>query len=556
VGSWMILALGQNGPTGERFTTAAQSRLLNTYVSRDVASAELVRVSSPAPTPSLVDCSPSADGTPTTVMNVVFLDSEQQWVVYQVHDNEFGGTSLYRRTCTLTSDRAMTGEMEILRGVKPGSVQTTCVLSGANCKTVTFQATLQSTIAAADVPLEVTATVRSSVGDLAGNNGTFRPVAVISITNRTERAPDHGLSVSFDATRSTDLDTLPQALTYRWEAEGQGAAVIGPSATFTWNGVGSYRVTLTVTDDTGNVATATETVRLVNQPPVITTAGATVGGGEPIGEVGVSTFSFTAAADDPDSAAQPTYTWTLDNNTIASGPSANLLFPSGTPTGSLTVLLVVTDGDGGQTTQSVPITLTLGGTTTTTTTPTSSSTSTTVPSTGPDAGFTWVVNGPSAPALVDFTPATMTAFSHLWDFGVAGQTAASSAANPQYLFPNPGTYNVSHTVTAISGSNTTVQAVNIPGSPATPPPPGWSGNNVVWAAIPGVTRYRVVVAFLGTNADSTPCVKPGVSSFVDAGQPLTAFAGNNTCANPTGSSATLSVLANTWSSPSAESPSP
>ncbi|MFV0318600.1 MAG: hypothetical protein ACK5O2_16760, partial [Microthrixaceae bacterium] len=45
VGMWMVMAMQQRGPTASRFSESAQARIANTYLSRDVGSAELVRTS-------------------------------------------------------------------------------------------------------------------------------------------------------------------------------------------------------------------------------------------------------------------------------------------------------------------------------------------------------------------------------------------------------------------------------------------------------------------------------------------------------------------------------
>ncbi len=531
VGGWMVLALTQQAPTAGRFNESAQSRLLNTYVTRDVASAESVLV----PPTALKDCTPAGGAGSTTVMNLVFLDSEQQIVVYQVHDNEFGDPSLFRRTCEFTSTRTLIEETEVLRDV--GSVAASCPTAvGSACKEVKVSAQLTS-----GTEIDVRATVRASLGKLAGNGGTFRPEAVIRITDRKERSETDGLRVTLSASESVDLDS--SLLTFTWAADGQSDQS-GPTAYFEWTAVGTYRVTLTVEDDQGNISTASDTVRLVNQPPLITSASASVDGSDPVGEVGTSQFDFSATASDPDSSDTLEYSWTLNGVSLDPGIAADLslVFPVGTATGSTKVLLIVTDDDGGQSTQSVPITLNpVGGGTTTT----SSSTSTTVASDLPTAAFIAQVAPGAAPPGVqvsfDNTSTGTGVLNHAWNFGFPGYV--STAAEPQFLYTNPGSYIVSLTVTDNQGSDTAVQAVAIPGTPAAPASPGWSGNNVTWPAVPGAARYRVVVTNYGTNPDSTTCLASGVSATVAADQTLSVSAGTNTCPNPQ-SSATLSVEAN------------
>jgi parallel beta-helix repeat protein len=92
------------------------------------------------------------------------------------------------------------------------------------------------------------------------------PTAVLSVTPRSGAAP---LAVTADASGSTDPDATPiDSYTFDF---GDGT-VVGPqpaaTATHTYPAVGSFPVTVTVTDTAGNSATASDTVT-VNDPNLV-----------------------------------------------------------------------------------------------------------------------------------------------------------------------------------------------------------------------------------------------------------------------------------------------
>ncbi|MEO0733117.1 MAG: PKD domain-containing protein, partial [Bacteroidota bacterium] len=83
------------------------------------------------------------------------------------------------------------------------------------------------------------------------------PTAVLTTDRTSGGAP---LTVNFDAIGSTDPN--PDTLTYAWDF-GDGTTSTGPTPTHLYSEVGTYTVTLTVSDGTGlsDVATTTITVR-------------------------------------------------------------------------------------------------------------------------------------------------------------------------------------------------------------------------------------------------------------------------------------------------------
>jgi PKD repeat protein len=75
--------------------------------------------------------------------------------------------------------------------------------------------------------------------------GTYLPVASASASPPAGRAP---LTVGFDGSASCDPDGA--IVSHHWDF-GDGAVAEGDRATYTYNAVGRYNVTLTVTDDSG-----------------------------------------------------------------------------------------------------------------------------------------------------------------------------------------------------------------------------------------------------------------------------------------------------------------
>lgn len=335
VGGWMILALNEQAPTAGRFNDAAESRLLNTYLTRDIASAEHVTDGTNG-TPH--DCTGGSTTIDSVVLNVIFLATEEEYVVYAVGRGGDGSESLYRRTCTLAPERPLTGEIEIIRGVDPDSV---LVSSSGGGRTVTLDAVLDS-----GAEMSVTATRRASLGALSGANGTVTPIARIVQLSRTERSGGDPLKVTLSAAQSWDFDTPTNQLSYSWTAEGVagGTPATGNTDTqeFSFDGAGDHLVTLTVADTDGNTSTATFNVPLVNQAPVIESASILAANGTTSGAI-EETFTFTAVATDPDDSGSLSYTWRIPGGPTLTGATSTYAFPVGSASGLYDVVLEVSD---------------------------------------------------------------------------------------------------------------------------------------------------------------------------------------------------------------------
>jgi PKD repeat protein len=107
--------------------------------------------------------------------------------------------------------------------------------------------------------------VRYSLGNAA-------PTAVATATPRSGQLP---LTVTFDGTKSSDLEG--DALSYAWDLDNDGAYddATTPTTTATFNTEGTYTVGLKVTDALGGTNTTSVTVYPGNDPPqaVIDTPG-------------------------------------------------------------------------------------------------------------------------------------------------------------------------------------------------------------------------------------------------------------------------------------------
>jgi PKD repeat protein len=140
--------------------------------------------------------------------------------------------------------------------------------------------------------------------------------------------------VRFDGSGSTDPDGDP--LTYTWTF-GDGATGSGPTPEHAYAALGSYAVTLVVSDGIVSSAPATIAIAIVNQAPVAN------GGGPYAGFRGQAVQFDGTASTDPD--GDPlSHAWDFGDGATASGPSPTHVYES---LGTFAVTLVVTDGLGG-----------------------------------------------------------------------------------------------------------------------------------------------------------------------------------------------------------------
>ena len=139
---------------------------------------------------------------------------------------------------------------------------------------------------------------------------------------------------TFDATDSYDIDN--QALTFFWDF-GDGSTSTDPVVTHLYEKGGQYRVTLTVTDNSGldcDTATTTQTIK-VNTPPRAAFS-------LPESACTGDTITLDATGTKDDTSSNLTYLWKLGDGTEAEGVRATKLFTKG---GTYKVTLTVDDNE-------------------------------------------------------------------------------------------------------------------------------------------------------------------------------------------------------------------
>lgn len=179
-------------------------------------------------------------------------------------------------------------------------------------------------------------------GNFPDSGGLQPPVAAASASPISGFRP---LSVQFTGNTSSDPDGDDNLLTYLWDFADNGATstVANPAHIFT--DLGSYNVTLTVTDSDGLMNTDSVTITVNNNPPTVTATASPYDGAAPLD---VDLFS---SADDVDGTIV-SYQWQFGD-----GGSSTLANPSHTYTqaGNYNVVLTVTDNDGDTATDNLTI---------------------------------------------------------------------------------------------------------------------------------------------------------------------------------------------------------
>jgi len=180
----------------------------------------------------------------------------------------------------------------------------------------------------------VAALVSTLLYTVLGNHG---PV-IVSLTAEPDRVRPRGsCQIVCNATAPDSAE-----LSYSWSAAGDGK-ITGEGTAITWtapDSVGSYDVTVTVSDSHGAEAKK-YLIITVDNPPSITSLAANASWANPSG-----TIQVTCAASDPDG-DELSYEWTPDGGHISgTGPIVDWIAPDGVGLHNITV--VVRDGYGGE----------------------------------------------------------------------------------------------------------------------------------------------------------------------------------------------------------------
>ena len=344
VGAWMILAMENQGPTATRFSESSQARIANTYLSRDVGSAELVRVADFGPEPGCGD--DSGDQVFLQLVDDADESDEPPIRTVYVTNSTDGIASVWRRQCSTADTSVVQAQTHVLRGIdtSPGN-EPTAECAGTACRQVTFTATLEG-----GTPVNVRAMRRATLdASFLGDDDNFRPHARAEVIAQSGSRPN--FTVVLDSSSSSDIDGTIEAR--NWSVSPTPVSLTphdDGTATAVFSAVGTYTATLTVTDDDGELSTPAEVdIEVQNQSPVASVEVTSDRSGAVVGP-STHTFTFDASASaDPDGDGIASWNWDF-------GDGVATLSGQGTPTASVTfdtedlgyreIKVTVTDGLG------------------------------------------------------------------------------------------------------------------------------------------------------------------------------------------------------------------
>lgn len=358
--AWAVLVVGQRNSSQNEMARTNATGLLTTYLSRDVASAALVRAGGS-------DCTGGGGGSAGSVRLQLVPAGADRRVVYTeaapTDSDPVATRSLWRRVCDATG--AVTSAAEVVPGIRPASTQVACpsaaAAAGDPCQVDdNRQVQVRVVPLAADGtdarPIEVRAFRRTSAASTGSPSVDNRPpLAQVAASPELGYLPTR---FRFDATESRDFDGTVAAYDWTFPAGASCTPSAGGAVQeCTFSGVTDQLVTLTVTDERGASNSAAVTVRVLNRYPAAAAAATPT-----TGAVGTTTFLLDASGSaDPDGEGL-TYRWDLGEDLGPSrfleGPTPAVVFPPGSMLGPRQITLVVTDPEGATDTSVVVVELT------------------------------------------------------------------------------------------------------------------------------------------------------------------------------------------------------
>lgn len=279
-----------------------------------------------------------------------------------------------------------------------------------------------------------TFTVVLVVQDNSGNRGSTSQTVSVTEGNSPTASfvyspsnPAENETIYFNALQSEDPDG--DIVSFDWDF-GDGSTGIGETITHKYGSSGNYTVLLKVTDDDGNIDTATQTVSVGdNQSPV---AAFTYSPSSP--SIDQDIYFNASDSSDPDGSIVD-YEWNFGDGTSDSGVSVIHRYGS---SGSYTVYLRVTDNSGN--TDSITQTINVSD------------------NQSPTASFVYSPTNPEVGEQVHFNASESTdpdgnIASWDWDFGDRGH---GSGEEVNHTYSDAGTYTVVLVVTDDSGNTDSV----------------------------------------------------------------------------------------------------
>lgn len=243
---------------------------------------------------------------------------------------------------------------------------------------------------------------------------------------------------------STANDPDGSIVSYSWNF-GDGTTGTGPAPTHTYLSVGTFIVTLTVTDNAGatGLASTTATIGLGNQPPVANA------GGPYTGTTGVAVNFNGTGSTDPDGSII-SYSWNFGDGATGTGATPSHTYAVA---GTYNVTLQVMDDAG--VTDSAATTATI-----------SAPPVNQPPVANANGPYTGDLGIPVAFSSAGSSDPDGSIVAYSWEFG---DGVTSTAPNPTHMYVEVGNYTVSLTVTDNSGASTTVTTTATIGAVNQPP---------------------------------------------------------------------------------------
>jgi PKD repeat protein len=270
-------------------------------------------------------------------------------------------------------------------------------------------------------------TVNLTVTDDAGDSDSANTTANIGFANVAPIANANGpysgtvgTDVIFDSTGSSDPDGT--IVSYLWDF-GDGFTGTGPMPGHAYAADGTYVITLSVTDDAGDMGMdqTTATISLANQAPVANANGPYTG------TEGIA-VSFDATGSTDLDGSIVAYDWDFGDGASGTGATPSHIYATAS---TYDVTLVVTDNEGATGTDATIATIGVGN----------------LPPVanagGPYSGIVDIAVDFDGSASSD-PDGSIVAYD--WDFG-DGTILMDAGANPSHTYNAVGTYNVTLTVT-------------------------------------------------------------------------------------------------------------